>query len=55
MIEPNKQFFIDEDATGPNIKVGIRFLSSATEISEVDEFALIFATEDNKLIKLNLT
>jgi len=55
IIEPNKQFFIDENNTDANLKIGIRFLSSQTAFPAVDEFAMMFATEDGKLVKLNLS
>jgi hypothetical protein len=54
IIEPNKLFVLEEEKRSPNLKIGIKFLSSSAEVPELHEFGMIFCTEDGKLIKLNI-
>ena len=38
---------------GENLRVGVRFLSTTEDVPELHEFALMIATEDGEMIKLN--
>jgi hypothetical protein len=54
VIPTEKLFVIDDRHKGQNLRVGVRFLSSSSQVPELHEFALIFSTEDGELVKLNL-
>jgi hypothetical protein len=54
IIPTEKLFVIDEDKRDQNLRVGVRFLSSAEEAPELHEFALIFSMENGEMIKLNI-
>ena len=54
IIEPNRLFVVEDSKRGPNLKIGVKFLSTTEEIPELHELGLIFCTEGGELIKLNL-
>jgi hypothetical protein len=54
IIEPNKVFFVENTNIGENLRVGVKFLSTNQDVSQLDEFGLMFATDNGDLVKLNI-
>jgi hypothetical protein len=54
VVSPNKVFELPEEHQTKNLRVGIKLISSPTEIPIVDEFALMFSLANDAIIRLNL-
>lgn len=55
VVELNKVFYTDSENSGDNVKVGVKFLSTTSEVAELHEFGIMFTTESGELVKLNLS
>lgn len=54
VISPDKVFELPEEHQTKNLRVGIRLISSPTEVPVVDEFALLVSLANDANIKFNL-
>lgn len=54
VISPDKVFELPPEQQTENLRVGIKLISSPTEVPVVDEFALLFSLANDAKIKLNL-
>lgn len=54
IIEPGKVFNLPAQHQTPNMRIGIKLISSPQAIPVVDEFALLFALANDAIVKLNL-
>jgi len=54
-VTPDKAFQVPSEHRTSNLRVGIKLLSSETEMSIVDEFAMMFSLDNNSWIQLNNT
>jgi len=54
IISPDKVFELPEEHQTKNIRVGIRLVSSPTEVPVVDEFALLVSLANDAKIRFNL-
>lgn len=54
VISPNKVFEVPNQHQTKNLRVGIKLISSPTDVPIVDEFALLFSLANDAIIRLNL-
>ena len=54
IISPDKLFEVPDEHQAKNLRVGIKLISSPTEVPVVDEFALLFSLANDAIIRLNL-
>jgi len=54
IISPDKVFEVPSEQQTKNLRVGIKFISSPTEVPVVDEFALLVSLANDARIKFNL-
>jgi photosystem II stability/assembly factor-like uncharacterized protein len=54
IFSPDKMFELPEEFQKKNMKIGIKLISSISEVPVVDEFALLFSLANNATIRLNL-
>lgn len=54
VISPDKLFDVPPEHQTKNLRVGIKLISSPTQVPVVDEFALMFSLANDAIIRLNL-